>query len=41
MMESLIEQPVCVKSCFPFSKNVAETVLLLETVYKDEAIEKT
>ncbi|KAJ8956956.1 hypothetical protein NQ318_014376 [Aromia moschata] len=41
MMAGLSEQRAAVKFCFLLRKNAAETVLMLKTAYKDDAIGKT
>ena len=41
MMQSLSEQRAVIKFCFLLSKNAAATVVLLKTVYKDDAMGKT
>lgn len=41
MMASLSEQRAAVKFCFLLGKNAAETVLMLKTAYKDDAMGKT
>jgi len=38
---SLSEQRAAVKFCFLFAKNTAETVVMLNTAYKDDAMGKT
>lgn len=40
-MSSLSEQRAAVKFCFLFGKNAADTVLMLKTAYKDDAMGKT
>lgn len=40
-MTSLSEQRAAVKFCFLLGKNAAETVLMLKTAYKDDAMGKT
>jgi hypothetical protein len=40
-MQSLSEQRAAVKFCFLLAKNAAETVVLLKTAYKDDAMGKT
>ncbi|KAJ8936933.1 hypothetical protein NQ318_007057 [Aromia moschata] len=40
-MASLSEQRAAVKFCFLLGKNAAETVLMLKTAYKDDAMRKT
>ncbi|KAJ8948323.1 hypothetical protein NQ318_019307 [Aromia moschata] len=40
-MASLSEQRAAVKFCFLLGKNAAETVLMLETAHKDDAMGKT
>lgn len=41
MMANLSEQRAAVKFCFLLGKNAAETVLMLKTAYKDDAMGKT
>ena len=41
MMQSLSEQYAAIKFVFLLGKNAAETVVLLKTAYKDDAMGKT
>ena len=41
MMQSLSEQSAAVNFCFLLGKNSAETVVMLKTAYKDDAMGKT
>jgi len=38
MMADNKEQRVCVKFCFPLGKSAAETVLMLQEAFKEEAL---
>uniref|UniRef100_A0A1B6CBZ2 Mos1 transposase HTH domain-containing protein n=1 Tax=Clastoptera arizonana TaxID=38151 RepID=A0A1B6CBZ2_9HEMI len=40
-MASLIEQRTAVKFCFLLGKTAAETVVMMKTAYKDDALGKT
>uniref|UniRef100_T1I4S6 HTH_48 domain-containing protein n=1 Tax=Rhodnius prolixus TaxID=13249 RepID=T1I4S6_RHOPR len=40
-MASLSEQRAALKFCFLLGKNTAESVLMLKTAYKDDAMGKT
>jgi len=41
MMADNEEQRVCVKFCFLLRKSAAETVLMQQAAFKDEALSKT
>jgi len=41
MMADNKEQRVCVKFCFLLEKSAAETVLILQETFKEEALSKT
>jgi len=41
MMADNKEQSVCVKFCFLLGKSTAETVLMLQEAFKEEALSKT
>ena len=41
MMADNKEQTVCVKFCFCLGKSAAETVLMLQEAFKEEALSKT
>jgi len=41
MMADNKEQRVCVKVCFVIGKSAAETVLMLQEAFKEEALSKT
>jgi len=41
MMADNKEQRVCIKFCFLFGKSAAETVLMLQEAFKEEALSRT
>jgi len=41
MMADNKEQRVCVKFCFVLGKSAAETVLMLQEAFKEEALSRT
>ena len=41
MMQSLSQQRATITFCFLLGKNAAETVVMLKTAYKDDAMGKT